>query len=140
MIAIKTYNLKCVMVADGTFRDGVGRAGGRGEVAELDADRGRLFGPRRSGARSTWLQEQLDNDTLMLTDQVNEAAAKKALAYICESQVGGSFNGVPYARLATFYHSQADYIGTCLTLSLDTNGDGFPDVSIDCSCTDPMYS
>jgi hypothetical protein len=98
------------------------------------------FGPRRSGARSTWLQDQLDNNTLMLTDQICEAAAKKALAFICEGQVGMGDKAGQYARLARMYHSQADYLGSCLTLSLDTNGDGFPDVSIDCSCADPMYS
>jgi hypothetical protein len=98
------------------------------------------FGPRRSGARSTWLQEQLDADTLILTDQIREAAAKKALAFICEGQVGPGESSAPYARLARMYHSQADYLGTCLVLSLDTNGDGFPDVNIDCSCTDPMMA
>jgi hypothetical protein len=96
------------------------------------------FGPRRSGARSTWLTDQLAANTLMLTDQVVEAAAKKALAFICEAQVGPNESSAAYARLARMYHSQADYLGTCLTLSLDTNGDGFPDVNIDCSCTDPM--
>jgi hypothetical protein len=96
------------------------------------------FGPRRSGARSTWLQDQLAADYLLLTDQVIEASAKKTLAYICEGQVGTGEKSGQYARLARMYHSQADYLGTCLTLSLDTNGDGFPDVNIDCSCTDPM--
>jgi hypothetical protein len=98
------------------------------------------FGPRRSGARSTWLTEQLAANTLMLTDQIVEAAAKKALAFICEAQIGPSESSAPYARLARMFHSQADYLGTCLTLSLDTNGDGFPDVNIDCSCTDPMMA
>ncbi len=97
------------------------------------------FGPRRSGARSTWLQDQLDADTLMVTDQVREAAAKKALAYICEGQVGLGEQAGQYARLGAMYHSQANYLGACLTLSLDTNGDGFPDVNIDCSCSDPMH-
>jgi hypothetical protein len=35
--------------------------------------------------------------------------------------------------------SQADYLGTCLTLSLDTNGAGFPDVNFDCSFTNSLY-
>jgi hypothetical protein len=98
------------------------------------------FGPRRSGARSTWLQDQLDADTLIVTNQIREAAAKKALAFICEGQVGPTESAAPYARLARMYHSQADYLGTCLTLSLDTNNDGFADVNIDCSCTDPMMA
>jgi hypothetical protein len=37
------------------------------------------------------------------------------------------------------YHAQADYLGTCLTLSLDTDGDGLPDVNIDCSYTDALH-
>lgn len=98
------------------------------------------FGPRISGARSTWLQDQLDANTLLVTDQVREAAAKKALAYICEGQIGTGDSAAAYARLARMYHSQADYLGTCLTLSLDTNADGFADVNIDCSSTNPMYS
>lgn len=97
------------------------------------------FGPRRSGARSTWLQDQLDNDTLIVTDQIREAVAKKAMAYICEGQVGLGDQASQYARLGRMYHSQADQIATCLVLSLDTNRDGWPDVTIDCSCTDPMY-
>lgn len=97
------------------------------------------LGPRRSGARSQWLQDQLDADKLMVTDQVREAAAKKALAYVCEGQVGPTEASAAYARLARMYHGQADYLATCLTLSLDTDGDGFPDVNIDLSCTDPMY-
>jgi hypothetical protein len=100
---------------------------------------GQALGPRRSGARSAWLQQQFDADALMLTDQIREAAAKKALAFICEGQVGVGGAAVAYARLARMYHSQADSLGTCLMLSLDTNGDGTPDVNIDCSCTDPMY-
>jgi hypothetical protein len=96
------------------------------------------FGPRRSGSRSVYLQEQLDADTLMITDQVVEAAAKKALAYICEGQLDGD-PGNRYGRLARMYHGQADYLGMCLVLQLDTDADGFSDITIDCSCTDPMY-
>ena len=96
------------------------------------------FGPRRSGARSTWLEEQFADNTLLITDQIREAVAKKSLAYICEGQIGVGERSDQYARLARMYHSQADYIATTLTLSLDTNGDGFPDVNIDLSCTDPM--
>jgi hypothetical protein len=98
------------------------------------------FGPRRSGARSTWLEDMLASNTLLLTDQIRECAAKKALAFICEGQVGTGDAAAAYARLARMYTSQANYLASCLTLSLDTNGDGFPDVNIDCSCTDPMYS
>jgi hypothetical protein len=97
------------------------------------------MGPRRSGARSTWLQAQLDAMTILFTDQLREACAKKALAYICEGQVGVTEAASAYGRLGRMYHSQADYLGTCLTISLDTDGDGFPDVNIDCSSTDPMY-
>jgi hypothetical protein len=96
------------------------------------------FGPRRSGSRSVYLQQQLDAGTLMLTDQVVEAAARKALAYICEGQLDGDPQN-RYARLARMYHSQADYLGTCLVLQLDTNADGYSDITIDCSSTDPMY-
>jgi hypothetical protein len=100
---------------------------------------GQAMGPRISGARSTWLQDQLDADLLMVTDQVREAAAKKALALICEGQCGLGEQAGQYARLARMYHSQSDYLGTCLTLSLDTNADGYPDVNIDCSFTNSLH-
>ncbi len=100
---------------------------------------GQAMGPRRSGARSPWLQEQFDADKLMVTDQVREACAKKALAFICEGQVGIGGASGEYARLAKVYHSQADYLATCMTLQLDTDGDGFADVVIDLSSTDPFY-
>ena len=98
---------------------------------------GQSLGPRRSGARSDYLIAQLAADALIVTDQVREAAAKKTLAYICEGQIGGE-KSEKFARLAKMFHSQADYLGTCLSLMLDTNGDGFADITIDCSCTDPM--
>src|SRR4051812_41392119 len=100
---------------------------------------GQALGPRISGARSAWLQEQLDADKLMLTDQVREMAARKALGLICEAQVGLGNNAAQYARLARMYHAQANYLATCVALSLDTDGDGYADVTIDCSCTSPLY-
>jgi hypothetical protein len=90
-------------------------------------------------ARSVWLQEQLDADKLMVTDQVRETVAKKALAYICESMLGGGSSN-DYGKLARMYHSQADYLCSCLTLQLDTNGDGYSDVTIDCTSTNPLYA
>jgi hypothetical protein len=97
-------------------------------------------GPIRTGSRLTYLQQQLDADKLMLTDQIRECAAKKALAFICAGQIGLGAQSSAYAQLARFYGSQADYLGTCLTLQVDTDSDGFADIVIDCSSTDPMYS
>jgi hypothetical protein len=103
---------------------------------------GQAFGPRRSGARSTWLQDQLDAvpPKIMFNDQIRECVAKKALAYICEGQIGVGEQSREYGRLARMYHGQSDYLATCLTVSLDTDGNGFPDVTISCSCTDPMFA
>ena len=92
----------------------------------------------QGGGRSTWLQDRFDADALMVNDLIREAAAKKALAFICEGQVGTSEGSVAYARLARMYHAQADYLGTCLTLSLDADADDIPEVNIDCSCTNAM--
>lgn len=100
---------------------------------------GQALGPRRSGARSTWLQDQFDAGSLMITDEIRECVAKKALAYVCEGQVGTGDSAGQYGRLAKVYHGQADYLATTITLSLDTNADGFPDVNLDLSCTDPFY-
>lgn len=96
------------------------------------------FGPRRSGARSTWLEEQFAANTLLVTDQIREACANYALYLICRGQIGVGGAAADYARLARHYRSEAEYLATTITLSLDTNGDGFPDVNIDLSCSDPM--
>jgi hypothetical protein len=96
---------------------------------------GQAFGPRQSGARSTWLQEQLDAEppTIQFTDQFKECCAKKALAYICEGQLASAEAAAWYGKLARMYHSQADYIACNLTIALDTTGNGYPDIVIDCS-------
>jgi hypothetical protein len=118
--------------------EGCGHAHFRVSAMQLMIN-GRAFGPRRSGARSTWLIDQFAANTLMVTQKVEEACAKKALAFICAGQVGTSEASAAYAKLAAFYHAEADYIASTLTLELDTNGDGFADTTIDLSCTDPMY-
>ena len=100
---------------------------------------GQGVGPRRSGARSVYLTQQLAANTLMITDQVKEAVSKKALAFICESQLDGSDGSARFAKLARMYHSQADYLATTIVIQLDTNGDGYSDITIDLSCTDPMF-
>ena len=96
------------------------------------------FGPRRSGARIDLARRHAGERLPAPHGPDPRGVRKKTLAYICEGQIGVGEKSGSYARLAKMYHSQADYLGTCLTLSLDTNGDGFPDVNIDCSCTDPM--
>ena len=59
------------------------------------------LGPRRGSARSTWLQEQLDADTLMVTDQVRECAAMRALRPdLCRPDRGGREYGLRPARPA----------------------------------------
>lgn len=102
---------------------------------------GQALGPRISGARSTWLQSQLDAvpSPLMTTDALQEAIAKKALAYICEGQVGIGDSAQQYAGLARMYRSQAEALISGMTISLDTNGDGFPDITIDCSTCNALY-
>jgi hypothetical protein len=96
------------------------------------------WGPRRGSARSTWLQAQFDADYLMLTDQIRECAAHKALHLVCAGQIGAG-GATDYGKLARYYGSRADYLGSCLVLSLDTDGDGEADVTIDCTSTDPLY-
>jgi hypothetical protein len=95
------------------------------------------YGPRRSGARSQYLTDQFAADALLVTDQIKEAVAKKALAYITESVIDGDATA-RYSKLAGFYHNQANYLAACITLGLDTDGDGSPDIVIDLSATDPM--
>lgn len=96
-------------------------------------------GPSIVAGRSTTLQAWLDADSLLLTDSIKEACAKKALALICEKQIGNGDSAMAYARLARLYHAQADYLATCLTLGLDTDGDGRAEVVIDLSTSYPLY-
>ena len=92
-------------------------------------DRGQFWGG--GVVRSRWLEEQLAAGAMIVDDQVREAVAKKALAYICEGQIGLGDERGQYARLARMYHGQADYLASCLTIGLDSDGDGLADTAID---------
>ncbi len=98
---------------------------------------GQAFGPRRSGARSVWLTQQLAANTLTVTDKVAEYTAKRALGYICQGQIDGDPNN-KYAKLARMYHSHADALAASMVVELDTSGNGLAPVVIDLSSTDPM--
>lgn len=104
---------------------------------------GQAFGPRRSGARSQWLQEQLDADRLIVSPQVIKACAMRALAHICEGMIGGGGipggGGVSFGSLTKYYRSESDYIASTMTLQIDADGDGYGEIVIDLSCTDPLY-
>jgi hypothetical protein len=97
------------------------------------------IGPRRSSSRSVYLTQQLAANTLMVTDALREAVAKKALAYVCEGQLDGSDGSARYAKLARMFHSHADYLALCNPLQIDTDQDGYPDFTIDLSSTDTLF-
>ena len=84
------------------------------------------------------VSDQLAMNKLVVTDQVKEYCSKRALAYICESQIGTGEGAKEYARLARQYHSQADYLASCMRVAIDVAGDGSPWLLVDLSCTMPV--
>lgn len=98
------------------------------------------IGPFRTGGSNTWLQQQLDANTLMVTDDIREVLAKKALAFALEYQIGGH-EGTSYQALATMFHVEVDLCLTpMLTPGLDLNGSGWPSLVIDLSTADSLWA
>lgn len=98
------------------------------------------IGPFRTGGQNKWLQDQLDADTLMVTDDIRELLAKKALGYALEYQVG-SRDETSYQELAAAFHAEADlWLAPDITAGLDLNADGWPDLVIDLSTADTLMA
>lgn len=98
------------------------------------------IGPFRTGAVNLWLQQQLDANTLMITDDIRECLAKKALAFALEYQIGGQ-DETSYQALAAAFHGECDmYLAPMITAGLDLNNDGWPDLVIDLSTADALWA
>lgn len=97
------------------------------------------IGPYRTGATNTWLQTQLDANTLMITDDIRECLAKKALGFALEYQIGG-VQETSYQELADRFHADADTLAAMTTPGLDINNDGWPDLIIDLSTADALWA
>jgi hypothetical protein len=97
------------------------------------------IGPFRTGGTNTWLQQQLDANTLMITDDIREVLAKKALAFALEYQIG-SHEGTAYQTLAGWFHFDADNLAIQTTPALDLSGSGWPELVIDLSTADSLWA
>src|SRR6185312_4210758 len=97
------------------------------------------IGPYRTGATNTWLQQQLDANTLMITDDLRECLAKKALGFALEYQLG-STQDTAYQALADRFHAEADQLAVMTTPGLDLDNDGWPDLIVDLSAADTLWA
>jgi hypothetical protein len=97
------------------------------------------IGPYRTGGINTWLQQQLDANTLMVTDDIREVVAKKALAFTLEYQFGG-VQETSYQALADRLHWEADNLAIQTTPGLDLSGSGWPELVLDLSTADTLMA
>jgi hypothetical protein len=80
-----------------------------------------LGGIYASNYPSIWLRQQLDAGGLAVRDIVIECTAKKALAFICEGQVGSDNKTFNFAKLAAYYHREANAIQRCIRAEMNTD-------------------
>jgi len=73
----------------------------------------------RGSAADSWIQRQLDAGGLILTPQLVEAAAKKAVAYVCEAQLGPAAGPQDFAALGRHYHREAEAIAKTLRVGMN---------------------
>jgi hypothetical protein len=85
-------------------------------------------------ASDDWLRTILDDDGLIITgsqgEKVREIAARLAVAYACESQIGQDQGKTSYQEIATEYAKRARAMMAGMVALIDTNADGNPDLRI----------
>jgi hypothetical protein len=91
----------------------------------------------RDGSHSALLQSWLDADALMLHPAIVRANVYHAIARVAGSQISPGKDS-PYADLAAKYDSLAERMAALLTVSLDTNADGVPDVTVRLGVADTL--
>lgn len=92
-----------------------------------------VFG--RTGARSDALQGYLDADGLSLTGPVKRCCAAYSLAEVFRGQMGREDNN-GYDKHARRFARMANDLAACLTLEIDTDDDGEPDLAINLGTAD----
>lgn len=91
----------------------------------------------RTGARSDALAGYLDDDGLVLTQPVKRCCAAYALAEVFRGQMGATpDNG--YDKHARRFGRMANDLAACLTLEIDTDGDGEADIAINLGTADRL--
>ncbi len=95
------------------------------------------FGSGRSGARSTYLQDYLDDDGLILNQDVIDCVACYAISLVLSAQVGTDPNNF-YQSLGAKFSARASSMASLITAEVDTDDDGEPDIAVDLGCFDVL--
>jgi hypothetical protein len=85
-----------------------------------------LVGQNPGQLPSVWIRQQLAAGGLVLRDLVVEIVAKKALAFICEGQMGASGSTFDFAKLGRWYSREANELVKTLRAEIDADGNGYP--------------
>jgi hypothetical protein len=95
-----------------------------------------LGGIYPSNYPSIWLRQQLDAGGLVLRDIVVEIAAKKALGFICEGQIGSTSNTFDFNKLGNYYRREAESLVKCLRAEINADSNGYPQFVVVCGAMD----
>lgn len=85
------------------------------------------------------LKDWLDADYLMLTDQVREVVAKRAIGSVLTQLYGPTQEGSAYQQEGRKFLAEADSLVKSMVAQLDLNNDGFGDVMIDLRVASTRY-
>ena len=105
---------------------------------------GYQLGDAGSGSWSTmqnygnwaWLRNALDSGKLMIDgdrgERPREICARYAVSYACENQIGKGPEETSFQALGDFQRTTGDNLLAGYVAEIDLNGDGMPDLWIDC--------
>lgn len=94
-------------------------------------------GARRSSLDNLYIRQMLALNTLMLTPPIRKAMAYYACAQICEGMIG---LGKEWAGRHAYYQQKAAQVLTCTVAQLDVNFDGNPEIPINFSNANTLYT
>lgn len=78
------------------------------------------------------IRDYLADDLLIVTGDVKEACACKAIGFACETAITGE-PGDPWPARAARFHARARSLLLTLRPGIDTNADGEPDITVNMS-------
>lgn len=90
--------------------------------------------PQYDPGPNKWLRDQLGTNVLIVRDLTREIVARKAISYVCEAQVGRDPKS-PYQALGTRNAREAAGLLKTYRAEIDTDGDGYYDILINCGAT-----
>lgn len=94
-------------------------------------------GPWRSSLDNIYIRQQLTLNTLMLTTPIKKAMVYYALSCICEGMIAA---GGDWAKRQAYYQQKAYQTLAGTVAQLDINGDGVPEIPINFSSANSIYS